>query len=120
MNAQEIIILIIAVLVVLGGGAVYATVAYNFFTSPTTKQQTKVKEWLKYAVSVAENKLGSSTGQLKLRKVYSMFIVEFPWLAKFVQFETFSKWVDEAVKWLDKQIDINNDIKNVIEKGNIE
>ena len=117
MNAQEIIILIIAVLVVLGVGVIGA---YNFFTLPTTKQQTKVKEWLKYAVSVAENKLGSSTGQLKLRKVYSMFIVEFPWLAKFVQFETFSKWVDEAVKWLDNQIDINNDIKNVIEKGNIE
>ena len=40
----------------------------------TITNKEKVKEWLKWAVTTVEKELGTKTGQLKLRKVYDMFI----------------------------------------------
>lgn len=75
-----------------------AVVAVRKFTSlPSGAQLLKVREWLLYAVSVAENELGSGTGKLKLRMVYDMFLTKFPYLAKAIPFEVFSFLVDEAL-----------------------
>lgn len=74
----------------------------------------KVKEWLKYAVSLAEDQLGSGTGQLKLRTVYDMFIAQFPKFAIIVPFPIFSKWVDLALDWMDEQLTNNPNFKQVI------
>lgn len=77
----------------------------------------KAIEWLKYAVSVAEQDLGTGTGQLKLREVYDMFIKQFPVFAKIVPFYIFKKLVDLALKWLEEQLNKNAKINQVI-KGN--
>lgn len=76
--------------------------------------QGKAKEWLKWAVCVAEEELGSGTGQLKLRKVYSMFVDTFPALASILPFNIFSKWVDLALEWMREQLDKNENIRLTI------
>lgn len=68
-----------------------------FMKSPSQNQLAQVKEWLLYAVAQAEKKLGSGTGQLKLRYVYDLFILRFGTLARIISFETFSTLVDEAL-----------------------
>lgn len=76
----------------------------------------KVKEWLRFAVSMAEKELGSGTGQLKLRQVYDMFIQRFPAFSKFVPFSLFSQWVDDALVFLKNQLENNEKIKEFVEK----
>lgn len=83
----------------------------TFAKKPNSEKKQDVIEWLKWAVSVAEKKLGSKTGQLKLRMVYDMFIAHFPEVAKVVSFETFSGWVDEALEWMKDQLEKNDAIK---------
>lgn len=75
----------------------------------------KAKEWLKWAVCVAEEELGSGTGQLKLRFVYDMFVEKFPVIASVLPFSIFSKWVDLALEWMREQLENNENIKLVIE-----
>ena len=75
----------------------------------------KCKEWLKYAVCVAEKELGGKTGQLKLRYVYDMFIEQFPAIATVVPFTIFSRWVDLALDWMKIQLEQNKNIKAMIE-----
>lgn len=104
-----LIVALIAVIV----AVVYIVV--KFFKLPTEQQIACVKEWLKYAVTVAEKELQSGTGQLKLRLVYDMFLEKFPQIAKFISFEVFSEWVDEALVWLNKQLDSNKNIKAIVE-----
>ena len=84
---------VIAIIVVLA--LVYKIAV--FMKSPSQNQLAQVKEWLLYAVAQAEKKLGSGTGQLKLRYVYDLFILRFGSLAKIISFETFSTLVDEAL-----------------------
>lgn len=88
---------------------------WKFTGMPTTEQIQCVKEWLKYAVTMAEKELQSGTGQLKLRMVYDMFIQKFPSIAKVVAFETFSDWVDESLEWMKDQLATNNNVKNLVE-----
>lgn len=84
---------VIAVIIVLA----FLYKAAVFMKSPSQNQLAQVKEWLLYAVAQAEKKLGSGTGQLKLRYVYDLFILRFGSLAKMINFETFSTLVDEAL-----------------------
>lgn len=86
------------VLVALAAVVFAATLAGKFFMDlPTPKQIEQIKEWLLWAVTVAEAELGSGTGQLKLRFVYDMFIERFPLFVKVISFDMFRKWVDEAL-----------------------
>ena len=87
---------------------------YAFIKKPRPQQIEALKEWLKYAVAMAEKDLGSGTGQLKLRQVYDAFVTKFGWLAKLISFETFSKYVDDALRWLDGQLDNNESIYKII------
>lgn len=75
-----------------------------------------IKEWLKLAVVEAEKALGAKTGQLKLRYVYDLAIKQFPFIVQFVPFEVFSGWVDEALEWMNKQLQNNDKIKEYTEK----
>jgi len=75
----------------------------------------KCIEWLKCAVAEVEKYLGSGTGQLKLRKVYDMFIDKFPAFSTIVPFALFSYWVDLALKWFEKQLESNVNVKNFVE-----
>lgn len=86
----------------------------SFYVFITDKK--KVIEWLKWAVSQAEKELGGGTGQIKLRQVYDMFIERFPIFSKFITFNIFSLWVDEALIFLKDQLEKNEKIKEFIEK----
>ena len=81
------------------------------------KQPQKIKEWLLWAVSEAEAKLGSGTGQLKLREVYDKFTSKYPVISLFVPFNTFSMWVDEALDEMRKLIENNKAINDYIKGG---
>ena len=83
----------------------------------TITNKEKVKEWLKWAVTTVEKELGTKTGQLKLRKVYDMFIERFPVFSKLVPFSTFSIWVDEALIFLRNQLQNNEAIKAFVEQN---
>lgn len=87
----------------------------KFIGLPTEEQIKNIKEWLKYAVTVAEKELKSGTGQLKLRMVYDMFIDKFPTISRMIPFEVFSTWVDEALVWLNNQLASNNNIQKMVE-----
>lgn len=63
---------------------------------------------------MAEKDLGSGTGQLKLRQVYSMAIDKFHWVARIVTFEQFSLWVDEALIWAKDQLEKNKAIEGYV------
>ena len=87
---------------------------FGIYYTITNKQ--KALEWLKWCVAMAENELGKSTGQLKLRMVYDMFIEKFPVFSSIIPFNIFSKWVDIALEWMREQIDKNDAIKAFTER----
>lgn len=78
-------------------------------------EKNKVKDWLVWAVSQAETYLGSGTGKLKLRYAYDLFIEKFSVFSTLIPFTTFEMWVDDALKYMDKMIGTNPDIKKIIE-----
>lgn len=88
---------------ILAGLIIILLLVYGIMTN-------KVKEWLKYAVTMAEKELGSGTGQLKLREVYDWFLEMFPVFGKIVPFSIFSKWVDLALDWMREQLKNNDNI----------
>ena len=108
MNYWYVIVGIIAVLIVAGFAV------YKFAGLPTKSQVAKIKEWLLFAVTKAEQELGEKTGQLKLRTVYDLFVSKFPTTAKLVSFETFSRWVDEALVEMKKMLENNKQIENIV------
>lgn len=99
------IVLAVAVLIVSGIGI------YTFINYPTNDKIKKVKEWLLYAVMEAEKEFGSSTGQIKLRYVYDLFIAKFPAISKVISFESFSLLVDEALEQFKKLLISNKTLQ---------
>ena len=86
----------------------------NFFQKPTEEQILTVREWLLYAVTVAERELGSGTGKLKLRYVYDMFASKFPYLVKFISFDKFSDMVDSALEEMKTILSQNKKIQEYV------
>ena len=91
-------------------------IGYCIFNSVKNMKIENVKEWLKWAVTIAEKELGSGTGQLKLRQVYNMAVDRFPWIIKLISFETFSHWVDDALQWMNNQLANNVAVSNFIKQ----
>ena len=89
--------------------AIVATFIYLAYKYPS-----KVIEWLKYAVTEAERELGSGTGQIKLRKVYDLFIAKYPKLSIIIPFSIFSHWVDLALDEMKKAFETNPAIKKYV------
>lgn len=108
MNPQIIVAIVIIVIAAVGG-------IYYFVKLPKEKRVANIKEWLKYAVVEAEKALGSGTGQIKLRMVYDMAVKQFSWLTDLVPFETFSTWVDEALVWMNQQLEENKAAQEYVE-----
>lgn len=96
-------------------GAAAGIAVYNFVKKPPKAQLAKVREWLLYAVTIAEKELGGGTGKIKLRQVYDMFLVKFPWLAGVVSFETFSDLVDDALEEMRKILHQNEAVQAFVE-----
>lgn len=79
--------------------------------------KANVKEWLLWAVTDAENFLGSGTGKLKLRYVYDKFCEKFPAVKYLLPFSVFSAWVDEALVLMRKEIEQNPNIAAFAQKS---
>ena len=92
---------------------VVAVLLFGIYYTITNKK--KVRIWLEWAVTTVEKELGTKTGQLKLRKVYDMFLERFPVFSKLIPFSTFSIWVDEALIFLRNQLESNEAIKAFVE-----
>lgn len=90
-------------------------ICVTFFKKPTQEQIKALKEWLLYAVTLAEKDLGSGTGKLKLRHVYDMFLIRFSWLAKVITFEQFSLYVDEALEQMKSMLASNTSVQTFVE-----
>lgn len=88
---------------------------YAFIKLAPSKQKEKVQEWLLWAVTEAEKELGGGTGQLKLRKVYQMFLTTFPWLAQVITFKEFSEMVDKALDKMRNMLDNNSKAQNYVD-----
>lgn len=97
-------VIAIAVVVTIG------VAMWRFAKMPTREQIAAVKEWLVGIVIEAERELGSGTGALKLRQVYDMFVIRFPWLAKIVPFGVFAAWVDEALEVMREMLASNDNV----------
>lgn len=87
---------------------------FNFSQKPSDEQIKALKEWLLYAVTQAEKELGTGTGKLKLRAVYDKFVATFPSLVKFIKFDDFSDYVDEALAKMKDLIGSNEKIKQYV------
>lgn len=92
----------------------------RFFKSDKKTWLANVKEWLLYATTLAEKELGGGTGKLKLRYVYDMFVVKFPWLAKIISFEYFSSLVDETLGSMNDLLTTNNAVQLYVNGPNEE
>lgn len=99
--------------------ACLSTLIIHFINMPRTEQVSAFREWLKYGVTIAEKELGGGTGQLKLRMVWDLALTKFPWLAKVMEFEKFSEYVDEALVWLNNQLTYNSNLSNYVEGGGV-
>ena len=99
----------------ISGVIVCLLVAVRFSKEPTEAKIDMIKEWLLYAVTLAEKELGGGTGQIKLRYVWDMFIKTFPALAPVVSFELFSKLVDEALDQMRHLLETNCDVLYYVE-----
>lgn len=94
---------------------------WRFAKLPREEQIEAVKEWLLMAVTEAERELGGGTGQLKLRYVYDLFVVRFPWLAPVMGFAWFSELVDEALVGMKDMLETNKAVKKYVNgKGETE
>lgn len=105
-------VLIVAALVVIG---MSFYVMWSFSRKPREEQIEQLKEWLLYAVTRAEQIYGSSTGQLKLRYVYDLFVQRFPALSNVISFAWFSKLVDDALEQMRGMLSTNKVIKAIVE-----
>ena len=90
---------------------------YKWLKMPGSKQKEQVKQWLLFAVAKAEAELGSGTGQLKLSRVYDMFVAKFPAIALFMSFEDFSKMVDSALEELEELMEKSQSVVEAIEEN---
>lgn len=100
--------LLVVIAVVFALGIIYVN---KFLKIPQESQLTKVKEWLLWAVIYTEKELGSGTGVAKLRFCYDLFIQRFPSLVTIIPFDTFSKFVDEALAEMKHLLETNKDIE---------
>ena len=87
---------------------------YKFTQKPSSEQMESVKEWLLFAVTEAEKKLGGGTGQIKLRLVYDMFIEKFPYTSSIISFNTFSVLVDEALEKMKTILESNKAVESYV------
>ena len=91
----------------------------NYLDLPNSTKLSKLREWLLYAVLKAEKELGGGTGQIKLRYVYDMFISKFKFLSIFINFDIFSKLVDEALVRMAELLKDNSSISDLIIKEGV-
>lgn len=104
--------IIVAIVIV-----IIAIILYIYFFIPNGKKISKIKEWLLYAVTEAEKKFGSNTGQIKLSYVYELFMDHFPWIAKLTSFSFFSNLVDQVLEKFKNILTSNTALQAYVNKS---
>lgn len=87
----------------------------KFVDLPSDAQIAKIKEAMLLWVALAEREFGKSTGALKLRYVYNLFVEKYPSLAPIVPFEVFAQWVDEVLAYFKRLMETNTAISEYVE-----
>lgn len=87
----------------------------KFSNLPTGQQKEQIKQWLLWAVVMAEKEYKSGTGAIKLRYVYDLFVRAFPVMAPLIPFATFSCWVDEVLEQMKHLMETNKSVSDYIE-----
>lgn len=105
------------ILALIGVLGMCAIVVVDFTRKPQEEQLDKVREWLLWAVTEAERKLGSGTGQLKLRSVYDLFVQRFPAMVSMISFEMFSEMVDDALIEMRYLLANNKKVQAIVQGG---
>ena len=106
---------IIVTVIIFVVGGVMAVLRWHNLSAD--KKYEQIRGWLLQAVLYAEKELGSGTGKLKLSTVYDRFCERFPWLARVMPFETFSKYVDDALGEMKEILKQNAAIASIIEQN---
>lgn len=97
----------------------------KFIKKSKEQKMQMVKDWLLYAIAMAERELGSGTGRIKLGQVYEQFLLVFPQLQRLISFDTFAKMVDDVLAEFTKLVKENvviaaeftdNELPNMIEE----
>ena len=97
----------------------------KFIKKSKAQKMQMVKDWLLYAIAMAEKELGSGTGRIKLGQVYEQFLLVFPQLQRLISFDTFAKMVDDVLAEFAKLVKENvviaaeftdNELPNMIEE----
>lgn len=96
------------------GIAVLITGVIAFIKLPPAVQKKNILNWLLGAVTLAEAKFGSGTGELKLREVYDKFIQRFPLVSKLISFDTFSGLVDDALETMRETLQANTKLAEYV------
>ena len=79
----------------------------KFIKKSKAQKIQMIKDWLLYAIAMAEKELGSGTGRIKLGQVYEQFLLVFPQLQRLISFETFAKLVDDVLIEFAKLVEEN-------------
>lgn len=87
----------------------------NFAILSKGEKLQQIQGWLLGAVTLAEKEFGSGTGKIKLSSVYDKFVERFPWFAKALTFEEFSKYVDIALVEMRRLLATNKKISDIVE-----
>lgn len=80
----------------------------EFIGYPTEKKKAEIKSRLLKYVTEAEKDLGSSTGTLKLARVYDEFCKAFPYTKKWISIEKLSNLVDDVLPTMRNILDKSN------------
>ena len=105
-------LLILAVVLVICGSL---WMIWDLARKPKEEQIDQLREWLLWAVTLAERELGCGTGVLKLRYVYDMFVERFPTLSGMISFDWFSELVDDALEQMRGMLATNQAVKAIVE-----
>lgn len=94
--------------------AITVVAVKEFIPLPKDEQYEQIKGWLLGAVTLAEKEYGSGTGKIKLSTVYDKFVERFPWIAKVLTFEMFSKYVDDALVEMRNLLSTNKNVASIV------
>lgn len=83
---------------------------YRFVTLNHDEQVEKLREWLLWAVVLAEREYGQNMGKVKLREVYSKFVEAWPQIASWMSFSMFSQLVDDALRQMKSMLTTNQEL----------
>lgn len=107
---------IIVALIFIAGGSIYT---FKFLSLSKTQRYQQIRAWLLQAVLLAEKEFGGKTGKLKLSSVYNKFCQTFPWLAKIIPFDVFSKYVDDALEEAKDILNTNTAIAAIVKNSDV-